>query len=583
MQFFFEVLIGGLLAGVMYSLVALGFVLIYRASGVFNFAQGAMVFFAALTTVGFISMGAPFWLAVALALLAMVALAFFTERVVLRPLVNQPQITLFMATIGLSFFIEGIAQLTWGAQVHALDLGIADEPIEWLMDKTGMNVSKFDLVASGIAAALVAVLAMFFNKTRTGRALRAVADDHQAALAVGISLRRIWVIVWTVAGFVALVTGLLWGARNGVQFALTFLALKALPVLILGGFESIAGAIVGGLIVGASEKLAEVYIGPHVAGGIDFNYWFSGVLIPFLIFSLAALGLNILTGYAGQLSLGTAAFMAVGAFAAYNFELRVPGMPMLVSFVLAGVVAALIGIVFGLPSLRIKGFYLAVATLAAQFFVVWALTKFGWLSNYSSSGVITAQKLVVFGYAVDTPVKRYLLVLAIVSVMALAAKNMVRSSIGRAWMAVRDMDVAAEVIGIPMMKTKLLAFAISSFYCGVAGALYAFAYLGTVEPDGFNLDLSFRLLFMIIIGGVGSILGSFLGAAFIVLLPIFMDLSATSIERSFGLALPAGLVSNLTLILFGALIIFFLVVEPLGLARLWQIAKEKLRLWPFPH
>src|SRR5882672_4976028 len=307
--------------------------------------------------------------------------------------------------------------------------------------------------------------------------------------------------------------------------------------------------------IGMAILLAVVFVGvplaaetPAIAGAIDFNYWFSGVLIPFLIFSLAALGLNILTGYAGQLSLGTAAFMAVGAFAAYNFELRVPGIPMLVSFILAGVVAALIGIVFGLPSLRIKGFYLAVATLAAQFFVVWALTKFGWLSNYSSSGVITAQKLVVFGYAVDTPVKRYLLVLAIVSVMALAAKNMVRSSIGRAWMAVRDMDVAAEVVGIPMMKTKLLAFAISSFYCGV-----------------------------------GSIMGSFLGAAFIVLLPIFMDLSAASIERSFGFALPAGLVSNLTLILFGALIIFFLVVEPLGLARLWQIAKEKLRLWPFPH
>ena len=342
--------------------------------------------------------------------------------------------------------------------------------------------------------------------------------------------------------------------------------------------------------IGMAILLAVVFVGvplaaatPAIAGAIDFNYWFSGVLIPFLIFSLAALGLNILTGYAGQLSLGTAAFMAVGAFAAYNFELRVPGMPMLLSFVLAGIVAALIGIVFGLPSLRIKGFYLAVATLAAQFFVIWALTKFGWFSNYSSSGVITAQKLVVFGYAVDTPVKRYLLVLAIVSVMALAAKNMVRSSVGRAWMAVRDMDVAAEVVGIPMVKTKLLAFAISSFYCGVAGALYAFAYLGTVEPAGFELELSFRILFMIIIGGVGSILGSFLGAAFIVLLPIFMDLSAASVERSFGFALPAGLVSNLTLILFGALIIFFLVVEPLGLARLWQIAKEKLRLWPFPH
>jgi branched-chain amino acid transport system permease protein len=276
MQFFFEVLIGGLLAGVMYSLVALGFVLIYKASGVFNFAQGSMVFFAAATVVGFAEMGVPFWAAVALAAAAMVALAFFTERIVLRPLVNQPQIALFMATIGLSFLVEGTAQLVWGAQVHALDLGVADEPIEWILDKAGMSISKFDLVASGIAAALVTVLAVFFNRTRTGRALRAVADDHQAALAVGISLQRIWVIVWMVAGFVALVTGLLWGARNGVQFSLTFLALKALPVLILGGFESIAGAIVGGLIVGASEKLAEVYVGPYVGGGIES--WFPYVL-----------------------------------------------------------------------------------------------------------------------------------------------------------------------------------------------------------------------------------------------------------------------------------------------------------------
>jgi len=205
-----------------------------------------------------------------------VVLAFFTERVVLRPLVNQPQIALFMATIGLSFLVEGTAQLVWGAQVHALDLGVADEPIEWILDKAGMSISKFDLMASGIAAGLVAVLAVFFNKTRTGRALRAVADDHQAALAVGVSLQKIWVIVWMVAGFVALVTGLLWGARNGVQFSLTFLALKALPVLILGGFESIAGAIVGGLIVGASEKLAEVYVGPYVGGGIES--WFPYVL-----------------------------------------------------------------------------------------------------------------------------------------------------------------------------------------------------------------------------------------------------------------------------------------------------------------
>ncbi len=276
MQFFFEVLIGGLLAGIMYSLVALGFVLIYKASGVFNFAQGTMVFFAALTVVGFTLMGVPFLLAVGLCLVVMVVLGILIERIVLRPLVNQPQITLFMATIGLSFFLEGLAQGLWGAQVHALEIGIPDTPLESVMDKTGMLISQFDLIAAMICAVLVTALAVFFNKTRIGRALRAVADDHQAALAVGIPLKYIWAIVWAVAGFVALVAGLLWGARNGVQFALTFVALKALPVLILGGFESIAGAIIGGLVVGASEKLAEVFLGPYVGGGIEG--WFAYVV-----------------------------------------------------------------------------------------------------------------------------------------------------------------------------------------------------------------------------------------------------------------------------------------------------------------
>jgi branched-chain amino acid transport system permease protein len=305
--------------------------------------------------------------------------------------------------------------------------------------------------------------------------------------------------------------------------------------------------------------------------------------MPVLIFALATIGLNLLTGYAGQLSLGTAAFMAVGAFAAYNFILRVPGIPLLVAFALAGMCAALVGILFGLPSLRIKGFYLAVATLAAQFFVLWALTKFAWLSNYSSSGVIDAQKMSILGYSFDTPVTKYLLVLSIVALLALAAKNLVRGATGRAWMAVRDMDVAAEVIGIRILQTKLLAFAISSFYCGVAGALYAYAYLGTVEPEAFNLDLSFRILFMVIIGGLGSIMGSFLGAAFITLLPIFLNTLSGPLERLLGFTLPSGLMSNLEVMAFGALIIFFLIVEPNGLARLWQIGKEKLRLWPFPH
>jgi branched-chain amino acid transport system permease protein len=277
MTFFFEVLIGGLLAGVMYSLVALGFVLIYKASGVFNFAQGAMVFFAALTFVGLQEkFHLPFWGAFALALVAMIVLGTLIERIVLRPLVNQPQISLFMATIGLSFFIEGLAQLIWGTNVRRLDLGITDEPIAAVLQHFDMAISSFDLIAAVVAGVLVTVLAVFFQVTRVGRALRAVADDHQAALAVGIPLKQIWAIVWSVAGFVALVAGLMWGARNGVQYALTFVALKALPVLILGGFESVPGAIVGGLIIGALEKLAEVYLGPHIGGGIEG--WFAYVM-----------------------------------------------------------------------------------------------------------------------------------------------------------------------------------------------------------------------------------------------------------------------------------------------------------------
>lgn len=282
MQFFLEVLIGGLLSGVMYSLVALGFVLIYKASGVFNFAQGAMVWFAALSLVGIESHGVPLIPAALLALVIMVAFGVFTERFVLRPLVNQPPISLFMATIGLSFFLEGLGPFLWGNETREIDLGIQDEPIAYLLDTFNISVSKLDLLAASLSGALVLALALFFQKTRIGRALRAVADDHQAALSIGIPLQNIWRIVWAVAGFVALVAGMLWGARNGVQFALVSVVLKALPVLILGGFTSVPGAIVGGLIIGSTEKLAEVYFGPYVGGGIEG--WFPYVLaLAFLL------------------------------------------------------------------------------------------------------------------------------------------------------------------------------------------------------------------------------------------------------------------------------------------------------------
>ena len=277
--FFLEVLIGGLLSGTMYSLVALGFVLIFKASGVFNFAQGTMVLFAALTFVRLVEMGWNFWLAIAATFAAMVVLAYAVERFVLRPMVNQPLIILFMATIGITFFLEGFTQTIWDSDVHRLDLGIKDTPWEI----KGMLVSQFDVFAAVAAGSMVAALAVFFNKTRIGRALRAVADDHQAAMSVGIPLQHIWVVVWTAAGVVALVAGLLWGARLGVQFSITIVALKALPVLILGGFTSVPGAIIGGLIIGAGEKLAEVYIGPLVGGAIE--NWFPYMLaMVFLLF-----------------------------------------------------------------------------------------------------------------------------------------------------------------------------------------------------------------------------------------------------------------------------------------------------------
>jgi branched-chain amino acid transport system permease protein len=277
--FFAEVVIGGLLSGVMYSLVALGFVLIFKASGVFNFAQGAMVLCAALTFVGFEEMGVPFWLALILTLGVMLLMALAIERLVLRPLVNQAPIILFMATIGVTFFIDGLFQTIWGSDVKRLDIGIPKDPIEF----AGVQVNSFDIVAALIAGALVGGLAFFFQSTRIGRALRAVADDHQAAQSVGIPLQTIWVIVWAVAGLVALVAGIMWGSKLGVQFSLALIALKALPVLILGGFTSIPGAIVGGLIIGMGEKVAEVYWAPGIGGGIED--WFAYILaLVFLMF-----------------------------------------------------------------------------------------------------------------------------------------------------------------------------------------------------------------------------------------------------------------------------------------------------------
>jgi branched-chain amino acid transport system permease protein len=313
------------------------------------------------------------------------------------------------------------------------------------------------------------------------------------------------------------------------------------------------------------------------------EYLFRAILTPFLIMSLAALGVNVLVGYCGQISLGSGAFMAVGAYASYNFFVRIPGMPLIPAIVLGGLCATAFGILFGLPSLRVKGLYLAVATLAAQFFSDWMFLRVKWFTNNSSSGSVSVSGLQVLGWPIEGPVPKYLFCLSLLVVIALLTKNLVRSAIGREWMAIRDMDVAAAVIGIRPMFAKLSAFAVSSFIIGVSGALWAFVYLGAWEPAAFSVDLSFKLLFMVIIGGLGSIMGSFFGAAFIVVLPIALNQFLPVLGRTLGVNISTAAASHAELMIFGALIVWFLIVEPHGLAKLWSTGKQKLRLWPFPH
>ncbi len=313
------------------------------------------------------------------------------------------------------------------------------------------------------------------------------------------------------------------------------------------------------------------------------EYLMRAILIPFLILSLAALGVNVLVGFCGQITLGAGAFMAVGAYAAYNFHIRIEGLPLLLSILLGGFTSALVGIVFGIPSLRVRGLYLAVATLAAQFFTDWVFLRIPWFTNNASSGSVSVSNLQILGWEIVTPFDKYMFCLVWLTVFALLAKNMTRSAVGRQWMAIRDMDVAAEVIGIRPLFAKLSAFAVSSFFVGTAGALWGFIHLSSWEPAAFSVDRSFQLLFMVIIGGLGSIMGSFFGAAFIVILPIALNQFLPALGGLFGVTISTAGISHAELIIFGALIIFFLIKEPHGIARLWSTGKEKLRLWPFPH
>jgi len=312
---------------------------------------------------------------------------------------------------------------------------------------------------------------------------------------------------------------------------------------------------------------------------IASDYLFRALIIPFLILTVAAIGLNVLVGYCGQISLGSAGFMGAGAYVAYNLATRVPQLNFLVILLLSGGAAALLGIAFGVPSLRIKGLYLAIATLAAQFFLDWVFGRVRWITVDSPSGSVSTNPIVLFGWSIERPVEKYLFVLGVLCLMTLAAKNLTRSHIGRAWMATRDMDVAAEVIGVRPLFAKLSAFAVSSFYAGVAGALWGFVHLGSWEPAAFGVTMSLSLLFMIIIGGLGSMVGSFFGAAFFVMLPLLLN----RIPRTLGIDLSTAMQSHVEAMIFGGLIVLFLAIEPLGLARLWAIGKEKLRIWPFPH
>jgi branched-chain amino acid transport system permease protein len=313
------------------------------------------------------------------------------------------------------------------------------------------------------------------------------------------------------------------------------------------------------------------------------DFAFQALLIPVLVYSLAALGLNILTGYAGQLSLGTGAFMGVGAYACFKLITIFPGMNLVIAILLSGFFSAAVGVAFGLPSLRIKGFYLAIATLAAQFFLVWLFEKWAWLYNYASSGAIQVPNVKMFGVYVAGPqaasIVQYYFVLGVVALMTAGAINLTRGRIGRTWKAVRDMDIAAELVGIDLMRAKLSAFAVSSYIVGVSGALFVFLWRGAAEPNLFDVPLSFRVLFIAIIGGLGSVMGNYLGAILIVAMPVVLNI----VPKALGLPIDSSTVEHLNVMAIGTLIVTFLILEPLGLARLWGLIREKLILWPFPH
>ncbi len=680
----------GLVAGVLYALIALGFVLIFKASGVFNFAQGIMVVFAALSLVGSYEimtqrLGMPTGtvvaiLALIIAIGVMFVLAWLVERIVLRPLVNQHEIIMLMATVGLTYFLIGFGEYVFGGNPKVMitrELGLPTGQTQLNILGGRVNIQHLDVAAAVIASVMIACLAFFFQYTRIGRALRAVADSHKAALSVGISLNQIWVIVWFTAGVVALVTGIMWGARSDVSFALEIIALKALPVLILGGFTSVPGAIVGGLIIGIGEKLGEFYWGPLFGGGIET--WLAYIIaLGFLLFrpqglfeasedassrhrdeyyspfairhsprrrSLTdvlprdrpvqdrlRLGHGDLPDPAGPdrhrrdpRRRAHPALRGVG-FRAEDDPAALPGadrrgdraehphrlhradqprlrrlhggrrlrllqadddlprgehhrLDLRLRLLLGGGRRVLRSAQLAHQGALPRGRDARRAVLPAM-----GLRAHPLALQLQPVGAIEVPLRTLFGVPITGPTAsmevKYLICLGFVVLMTWAASNLVHGRIGRSWMAVRDMDIAAELMGIRLLNAKLMAFAVSSFYCGVSGALFVFMYLGGAEAGTeFAIRLSFLILFAVIIGGAGSMIGSFLGSGFIVALPTILKFGLPAI----GIAITGATAEKVVFMIIGALTIYLLIVEPHGLARLWQIMKQKLRVWPFPY
>ncbi len=583
----------------------------------------------------------------------MIAFGFALERVMLRKLIGRPVIAVVMATIGLAAILRGIGPTTFGAGSRPLPLPIPDEPIVL----GPLFIPPIQLVGGLVSLLFLAGFGWFFVKSRKGIAMRAVADNQQVAMAMGINVERYFGLAWAMTGMVSALGGIIWGNIIGVDVNLALVGFKVFPVVILGGLDSIPGAIIGGLIVGIVENIAAGYVDPYVGGGTkDFapyvlmiialmvrpygifgkkdhrdgsrsprmihrecgvfktSYeadmalyplpiarWTVGIIgvLFFLVIPLGlheyylsicnlvwiavigALGLNILVGYTGQVSIGHGAFMSVGAYTAANLATRLDS-PWPVNLLAGGLMAAAVGAVVGIPSLRIKGLYLAIATLAGQLIIEWTINHVTFISGGVQASIEVPRPR-LGSMVLDTQRDMYYFLLVFVVIAIVGSMNLIRSRVGRAFIAIRDQDIAAEIIGIDIFRYKLLAFAISSFYAGVTGVLYTY-FLGIANYEQFQIGVSIDYLAMIIIGGLGSILGSIFGAIFVTLLPIVIRISMENFgDLIFSRQIVLNLIPNLRLMLFGVLIIVFLIVEPDGLNRLWRNIRSYFRIWPFAY